>query len=85
MALRFTASAIRSRLREKGRKTAGTYRYTKGVRPYGVSRWRAGPDSNRLPPAVLRVCFRKHLLPVLRSLCQLRLCGIFLQPRDLLF
>ena len=29
------------------------------------NRWRAEPDSNRLPPAVLRVCFRKHLLPVL--------------------
>ena len=23
--------------------------------------WRAEPDSNRLPPAVLQVCFRKHL------------------------
>lgn len=23
--------------------------------------WRSGPDSNRLPSAVLRLCFRKHL------------------------
>ena len=29
-----------------------------------LRRWRAGPDSNRLPLAVLRVCFRKHLPPV---------------------
>lgn len=28
------------------------------------ARWRAGPDSNRLPPVVLQVCFRKHLPPV---------------------
>lgn len=27
-------------------------------------RWRAGPDSNRLPSAVLRTCFPKHLPPI---------------------
>lgn len=32
---------------------------------YVQNRWRVAPDSNRLPPAVLRVCFRKHLPPVL--------------------
>ncbi len=26
--------------------------------------WRARPDSNRLPPGVLRVCFLKHLSPM---------------------
>ena len=29
--------------------------------------WRVEPDSNRLPPAVLRVCFRKHLPPILNN------------------
>ena len=29
-----------------------------------TSAWRAEPDSNRLPFAVLRLCFLKHLPPV---------------------
>ena len=33
-------------------------------------RWRAGPDSNRLPPTVLWVCFQKHLSPVLPRMMQ---------------
>ena len=40
-----------------------------GILAWSVNRpWRAGPDSDRLPAAVLRLCFRKHLSPVCRHM-----------------
>lgn len=88
LAVRYAASATRSRPAFGGRRTlhhispagipAGAYRQT-GAASYGgglfihiernrgvmsTATWRAEPDSNRLPPAVLRVCFLKHLLPI---------------------
>lgn len=49
----------------------------------------AGGEQSRIRTGYRPLCQRPHIrmcfLPVLRSLCRLRLCGIFLQPRDLLF